>query len=68
MLALHGGQGRREQLGGRSGVDGPGLTVTQRALLVMGLVGLPYLWARIGQRVAAAAVEGECVPAYTCDT
>ena len=40
--------------GGHSGVDGPGLTTTQRSLYCLGSVFLKYLWVRTGQAVNSA--------------
>ena len=39
--------------GGRSGVEGPGLSAAQRALYCLGAVALRYGWARLGHHAAA---------------
>lgn len=50
--------GRQQQLaGGRNGVEGPGLSRTQRWLYCAGVVLLRYAWARLGHAAAAAPWE-----------
>lgn len=44
--------------GGRSGVEGPDLSLQQRVAYAVGLVGLPYLWLRVN-RLAAARGWGQ---------
>ena len=39
--------------GGRSGVEGPGLSAVQRVLYCLGAVALRYGWARLGHHAAA---------------
>ncbi|KAH7625018.1 hypothetical protein Ndes2526B_g00394 [Nannochloris sp. 'desiccata'] len=47
--------------GGHSGVEGPGLTVTQRNLYCFGAVFLRYIWSRTGH-AAAASHWGDAEP------
>lgn len=50
-----GASGSQQQLaGGRSGVDGPGLSPLQRRLYCAGAVLLRYAWARLGHAAAAS--------------
>jgi hypothetical protein len=44
-------------LGGKTGVEGPGLSLQQRLALGAGMVVVPYLWARLG-RMAARGWQG----------
>lgn len=46
--------GLQELAGGRSGVEGPGLSALQRCLYCAGAVLLRYAWARLGHAAAAS--------------
>ena len=39
-------------MGGPTGIEGPGLSLTQRVLFGLGYVVLPYLWDRLGRAAA----------------
>ncbi|GBF87723.1 hypothetical protein Rsub_00434 [Raphidocelis subcapitata] len=49
--------------GGRSGVEGPGLSRRQRFLFAAGTIALPYLWQRMHRLVAANDEWGTAPPA-----
>ncbi|KAL6759157.1 Pex12 amino terminal region-domain-containing protein [Haematococcus lacustris] len=46
-------------LGGKTGVGGPGLSVAQRTALGLGMVLVPWVWARLGRWAAAHAAGGD---------
>jgi hypothetical protein len=61
--------------GGRTGVEGPGLSRAQRAVFGLGYVGLPYLWSRLhrhavqhewGERCGLLAGPRELLPRPPC--
>jgi hypothetical protein len=54
---LSSSQSTASPLGGKTGVEGPGLSLHQRLALGAGMVVLPYLWARLG-RLAARGWQG----------
>ncbi len=43
--------------GGRTGVEGPGLSVGQKVVLGLGMVIVPYVWSRVGTALARSATQ-----------
>lgn len=49
---------RHPSFGGRTGVEGPGLSRAQRILYCLGAIGLPYVWIKVN-RLSAAGHWGD---------